>query len=139
MSQTKYAGIIVVANPEVWQKLSSNAINYAIAMLNEQCPKAISVFRGLYEDSTMKPDHVKIYSMFSGLGLPLDRINSLKTEVQTEMAKVKTRDQSHNTNLQFDTGKDFSISEAEKVRDIIKKKSSSFNKNFTGIKDFRKK
>lgn len=141
LKQTRYAGTMIIAHPEAWSKIPSSSVNYALALINETCPQAHSVFKGLYEDTTMSKDIVKVYSMFSGLGLPTSRIDQLKKEAQEEMAKVKNRDQSHNLNLKLDTGVDETTSKADHVRDLIKKKSSSFSKNFTGVgvKDFRKK
>lgn len=139
LSQTKYAAAVFVAHPDTWKQLPSTSVNYAVAILNEKCEKSIAVFRGLYEDSSIDVGKIKVFTIYSGLGLPTERINILRQEVEIEMAKVKNRDKSHNVNLELDTGKNEVINAADKVRDLIKKKSNNFNKNFTGIKDFRKK
>lgn len=139
LSQTRYAGTMIIAHPSVWQKIPSASVNYAMALIQENCPQALSVFRGLYEDDSLPTDVVKVYSFFSGLGLPTPRVEQLKKEAQEEMAKAKQRDQGRNLNLQLDTGVEESVSQADQVRNMIKKKSSTFAKNFTGLKDLRKK
>jgi cell division GTPase FtsZ len=140
LKQTRYAGTMIIAHSDVWAKIPSGSVNYAMALIQETCPQAISVFRGLYTDDSMDKDVVKVYSMFSGLGLPTPRVEQLKKEAHEEMAKAKNREQNRNLNLQLDTGVEESASQADKVREMIKKKNSGFNKNFTGVtKDFRKK
>jgi hypothetical protein len=63
----------------------------------------------------------------------------LKKEAQEESSKAKGRDQTRNLSLNLDTGTEDATTAADKVRSMIKTKASGFNKNFVGIKDFRKK
>ena len=108
-------------------------------LIRESCSSANSVFRGVYEDDSITEDSLKVYSMFSGLGLPSSRVEQLKKESQEEALKAKGRDQTRNLSLNLDTGVEEATSAADKVREAIRQKSSTFSKNFTGIKDFRKK
>lgn len=139
LNQAKYAGVMVVGNEQAWKNINSASINYGMALIQEHCPQSLAVFRGLYVDNTISEDIVKIYSMFSGLGLPNSKIEELRKQASDEMNRSKTRDQNRNLNLQLDTGVDETTNQADKVRDMIKNKNSTFNKNFAGIKDFRRK
>jgi cell division GTPase FtsZ len=139
LEHTKYAGTIIVANSDVWKKVPRGSIDYAMAVIKEQCPSAEGVFRGTYVDDSIQEDVVKVYSMFSGLGLPDDRVAQLKKEVDIEKSKVKDRVKSRNVNLTLNTGTDTVVSQTEEIRNKIAKKASKFGQNFASGLDFRKK
>lgn len=140
LKQANYVGVLFVGNTKVMQSIPSANVNYAMSLIRETSPSASGIFRGLYEDDSMSDsDGLKVYSMFSGLGLPESRINQLKKEAKEETDKMKGREQTRNLSLQLDTGTEETASAADKVREMIKKKSSTFSKNFVGLKDFRKK
>ena len=139
LKQTRYAGVLFVGNSKIMNSLPSSSINYAMEIIKENCPSATNIFRGVYEDNTIKENVLKVYSIYSGLGLPTSRIDQLKKEAHEESAKVRGREQTRNLSLNLDTGTEESVSAADRVREAIKNKSSGFNKNFVGIKDFRKK
>lgn len=136
LDQTRYAGIIFAANKNVIKSIPSSSINYAMSIVKETCPSA-SVFRGIYEDDSVG-DFVKIEFIFSGLGHPLSRIEKLKTDSASEVARSKGRDEKRNLTLDLDIGEK-NANAADQIKELIKNKSSVFNKNFVGIKDFRKK
>ena len=140
LTQAKYAGVLIVANKSVWQKIPHGSVNYAMSMIREACPSAEGVYRGTYEVDDMDRDVVKVYSMFSGLGLPDSRVQQLRKETEVELAQTKERVKSRNVNLSLNTGTDMAISKADEVREKIAKRSSTFGKNFAGgiKKDFRK-
>jgi cell division GTPase FtsZ len=139
LEHTKYAGAIIVANSEVWKRIPRGSVDYALAIIKEQCPSAEGVFRGTYVDDSIQEDVVKVYSMFSGLGLPDDRVSQLKKEVDVEKSKVKDRVKSRNVNLTLNTGTDTVVSQTEEIRSKIAKKASKFGQNFASGLDFRKK
>lgn len=139
LAQTKYAGVLFVGHPKVMSSIPSSSVNYAMSLIRETCPSAESVFRGIYEDPDMEENVLKVYSLFTGMGLPSQRVDQLRKETLEENAKVKGRDQARNLSLQLDSGTEATISSAEQVRNLIKKQSSAFHKSFVGIKDFRKK
>ena len=137
LKQSKYVGVIFSAPESVWAKIPASSTNYAMAMVNDQCGSPQGVFKGLYTVDSNE-DVVKVYSIFSGLGLPAQRVEQLKEETKelTNVAKVKN--EARNLNLNLDTGKG-TVTEAEKVRQKIAAKSSTFGK-FVGnnITDRRK-
>lgn len=137
LKQAKYVGVIVTANKETWAKIPSSSINYAMAMINDQCGNPKGVFKGIYTVETTEPV-VKVYSIFAGLGLPESRVTQLKKDVSEHMATVKGKDEQRNLNLNIDTGTNETVSQAQKIKDKINQKSSAFGKLLTGVVDRRK-
>lgn len=138
LKQSRYVGVLVTANKDTWAKIPGSSINYAMAMVNEQCGTPKGVFKGIYTVETPDPV-VKVYSMFSGLGLPESRIAQLKKEAQEHMQTVKGKDDTRNLNLQLDTGINETVNAAQKIKDKIAQKSSAFGKLVTGVVDRRSK
>lgn len=141
LKQTRYAGALIVANEKVWSEIPSGSVNYAMSMIRDVCGSAEGVFRGIYT-ADLEDDVVKVYSIFSGLGLPDVRVKQLQKEALSEAAKAKDRSEARNLNLALDTGTEKATSEADRIRQKIKKNSSQFAKNFTTgqtFKDLRKK
>jgi len=136
LKQSRYVGVIIAANKEVWSKIPSASITYAMAMVNEQCGTPKGVFKGIYTVETTEPV-VKIYSMFSGLGLPDSRVSQLKKEALAHATNIKGKDEQRNLTLQLDTGTNETVSAAQKVKDKIAARGSAFGKAF-GTVDRRK-
>ena len=127
LKQSKYVGFIVAANKEVWSKIPTSSVNYATAMVNDLCGSPKGVFKGVYTVET--PDNtVRVYSFFSGLGLPNDRIEQLKKETLELQSKVKGKDEQRNLSLQLNTGTNETISAAQKVKAKMAAKASTFGK-----------
>lgn len=139
LKKAKYVGAMFVAPKEVWDKVPSASINYAMALINDVCDNPAGVFRGVYEVPS-DDKIVKVYSVYSGLGLPEDRIESLKLDVKELLKTSKTKDEKRNLALKLDTGTEETVSAADKVRDKIKQKSSAFGRLTKGaVVDRRKK
>jgi cell division GTPase FtsZ len=138
LKQSRYVGAIFAANKEVWSKIPSANITYALAMINEACGTPKGVFKGIYTIDT--PDNVvKVYSMFTGLGLPTSRVDQLKKEAQEHSQAVKGKDEQRNLTLHVDTGTNETISAAQKIKDKIAANSSAFGKLAKGgVVDRRK-
>lgn|SRR5574337_45144 len=137
LKQSRYVGVIITANKETWAKIPSSSITYAMAMVNDQCGAPKGVFKGIYTVETPDPV-VKVYSMFSGLGLPESRVTQLKKDAQELLQNVKGKDEARNLNLQLDTGVNETVSAAQKVKEKIAAKSSAFGKLVGGVVDRRK-
>jgi cell division GTPase FtsZ len=138
LKQASHVGVLFVGDEKTMKSIPSANINYAMSIIKETSPSA-TIFRGLYEDESIKPGILRVYSIFGGMGLPVERVNSIKKSAKELLEKSKGRDQDRNLTLKLDTGVEETVSAADKVRDMIKRNGSTFNKNFTGIKDFRKK
>lgn len=137
LKQSRYVGVIIAANKDVWSKIPSSSITYAMAMVNDQCGTPKGVFKGIYTVESPDPV-VKVYSMFAGLGLPDSRVTQLKKEAQEHMQNVKGKDEQRNLNLNLDTGTNETVSAAQKVKEKMAAKSSAFGKLVGGVVDRRK-
>lgn len=138
LKQSRYVGVIITANKEVWAKIPSSSITYAMAMVNDQCGTPKGVFKGIYTVESPDPV-VKVYSIFTGLGLPESRVTQLKKDAQEHMQTVKGKDEQRNLSLQLDTGTNETVSAAQKIKDKITQKSSAFGKLVGGsVVDRRK-
>lgn len=137
IKQSKYVGFIVIANKKVWEKIPSISINYAGSMIGELCTSPIGIYKGVYEVN-LPEDVVKIYSWFSGLGLPAARVDQLKQETDNAAKIVKEKNSQRNVNLTLET-KEESIDMVQKVKDKIAQKSSAFGKFTQNVVDKRKK
>lgn len=138
LKQAKYVGIIIAANKEVWQAIPSSSVNYAMAMINENCPSAQGVFKGIYA-TDMSDNVVKVYSFFSGLGLPSDRVEQLKKEAKAHTDSLKNKNEQRNLSLNLDTGKEEAVSQAQKIKDKIAAKTSAFGKFTQAVVQDRRK
>jgi cell division GTPase FtsZ/glycosyltransferase involved in cell wall biosynthesis len=130
VSQTRVGGVIITGPAEALDKMPALNINYCFHMISEQTNGA-SIFQGIYSSGSTadgNKDSVKIYSWFAGLGLPKDRVDSLKREsaMQSEIAAEKERNRA--SAMVLDLGEDKTNSVAEEVNRKIKKKKSGFNK-----------
>jgi cell division protein FtsZ len=126
LKQTRYVGLMFVAPKRVWAKVSNASVGYALTMLSETCGTPLGTFKGIYEVES-EDDCVKIYSMFSGLGLPESRIEHLKNEAKAQIVKSEAKDEQRNLSLKLDLG-DENVSQAEKIRKAIANKKSAFGK-----------
>lgn len=138
LKQSKYVGFIVAASKDVWSKIPASSVNYASAMINDLCGSPRGVFKGMYVVET-PDDNVKVYSFFSGLGLPSDRVETLKKDAAELQSKVKDKDEQRNLTLKLDTGKDEAVTAAQKIKDKIAAKSSTFGKFVNGGTQDRRK
>lgn len=137
LKQSRYVGVIVAAPKAVWDQIPSASITYAMHMVNDQCGTPKGVFKGMYIIDS--PDQVvKVYSMFTGLGLPDSRVNQLRKDAQELQQTVKGKDEQRNLHLNLDTGTNETVSAAQKVKDKIAAKSSAFGKLVGGVVDRRK-
>lgn len=137
LKQSKYAGFIVAANKDVWSKIPSAAVNYARALIQEHAGTPKALFHGIYVTEDQE-DSVKIYSCFTGLSLPMSRVDTLKKEAMELMNQAKSKDTTRSLNLTLDTGSNESVSAAQKVKDKIASKSSAFGKFMGSVVDKRK-
>jgi cell division GTPase FtsZ len=137
LKQSRYVGVIIAANKEVWASIPSSSITYAMAMINDQCGTPKGVFKGIYTVETTDPV-VKVYSMFTGLGLPDSRVAQLRKDAQELAQNVKGKDEQRNLSLNLDTGTNETVSAAQKIKDKIQAKSSAFGKLVGGVVDRRK-
>lgn len=127
IKQSRYVGVMICAPKKVWDKIPSSNINYAMAIINEECQSPLGTFKGIYESDT-EENCVRVYSFFSGLGIPEIRITQLKEETKQYMETVKNKDIQRNLNLNINNDTDMAVSDAQKIKDKIANKSSILGK-----------
>lgn len=137
LKQTRYAGVMFLANKNVWDKMPSVSVNYAMELVKDAAGVPDETFRGLYE-ADFKDDVVKVFSFFSGLALPDTRVNELKAEVASQADTLKKKEVKRNMDLAVDTGGTATKSDAEKIKERIKAKASPFSKFTQSVVDKRK-
>ncbi|KKL50979.1 hypothetical protein LCGC14_2300120, partial [marine sediment metagenome] len=102
-------------------------IEYGFALVNKLCNDGTRVFRGVYEIPS-KDDVLRIYSFFSGLGLPEERVAELKAEAEKHMAILNKKEDSRATSMLVDIGKTKTTSAVDVLHKKIKSKHSAMGK-----------
>ncbi len=139
LKQTKYAGVLLLANEKVWKSIPSSSVGYAMNMIEEMCGTPDGAFRGIYT-ADIAEDEVQVWFIFSGLGLPTARVEQLKKETAELGMKTKEKEQNRNLTLSLDTGTHEDVSAAAKVREKIAAKKSAFGSLMGGaVVDKRKR
>ena len=126
LSQARAGGVIITGSKETLDKIPSININYCFHMISEQTNGA-SVFQGVY-DVDSDTDSVKIYSWFAGLGLPKDRIDSLRKESKLQAAVASQKEKNRGSAMTLDLEEDQVSTVASQINRKIQKKKSGFNK-----------
>ena len=127
LKQTRSAGIIVTGSKEVLSKVPATNLEYGFAMVSKICSDGTRVFRGVYEVPT-KDNVLKVYSFFSGLGLPEDRVNELKIEAERHMKILEEKESNRSMSMNIDIGKTKTTSAADALHKKIKSKHSAMGK-----------
>lgn len=126
LSQTRAGGVIITGSKETLEKIPAININYCFHMISEQTNGA-SVFQGVY-DVDSDSDSVKIYSWFAGLGLPKDRVDSLKKESKLQSAIASEKEKNRGTAMTLDLEEDQVSSVASQINRKIQQKKSGFSR-----------
>lgn len=132
----KYAGYVITGNENCWNKIPSSSLDYAQHMIMDSCDSP-AIFHGIYKDNS-KDDKLRIYSIFSGLGLPTSRLEQLKNEAKQKMDLAKKKDVERKLSIKVDVG-DEVVNKTEMIRNKIQQKASSFNKLNSGLVQDRRK
>ena len=139
LKKARYVGAMFVANEKTWAKIPNSSVNYAMSMINDVCGSPLGLFKGIYSVDS-DDDVIKVYSIFSGLGLPDDRVEQLKNDAKEKMAQSNVKDEQRNLALKLDTGTEETVSAAEAIKKRITAKKSSFGKiHSNAVIDRRKK
>jgi cell division GTPase FtsZ len=125
LKETRFGGFIVVGNEKVLSELPAMNINYASHMISEIC-NSPSLVSGVYEMPVEK-NVVRVYTMFSGLGLPSARIEALKKEADEKMSTLKEKEKSRADRMAVDYGAGTETqSKVQEVHRMIQQKKSGF-------------
>jgi cell division GTPase FtsZ len=123
------ASLVVVASEKTWETIPSTHINYASAQFTAKCEGAIAVFKGYYVDNTVEDGVINIFSIFSGLSMPHQRLDFLRVETaqMAEVTKVKEAERTKALD-QASNQKEKHISKIDEVKAKIAKSQSGFGK-----------
>jgi len=141
LAQTRSAGVIITGSKEVLEKVPAANIEYGFAMVNKICNDGTVVYRGVY-GSDDNDDVIKIYSFFSGLGLPEDRVLELKAEAERHMSALQNKENTRASSMNIDIGKTQTTSAADALHKKIVSKNSAMGKlkfGSKGVIDKRRK
>ena len=127
LTQTRSAGVIVTGSKKALESVPAANLEYGFAMVSKICNEGTRVFRGVYELPNHE-DTLKIYTFFSGLGLPEERISELKAEAERHMKALENKEASRATNMGIDLGKTKTVSAADALHKKIKDKHSAMGK-----------
>jgi cell division GTPase FtsZ len=139
LKETRFGGYIVTGNAEVLSKLPAININYASHIISETC-NSPQLVHGVYEQNISK-DVVRVYTLFSGLGLPQKRVEELKKDADEKMLTLNEKKQTRTEKMSIDYSGAQSQSKVQEVHKMIQQKKSNFGKLISNaqIKDRRKR
>jgi hypothetical protein len=110
-------------------------IAYMFKYVSDEFGSAKS-FKGVYAVPS-DSDDITVRFIFSGMGLPKDRVTSLKTEAKGHMDALAAK--RGKTNMRVGLGKDKATSEIDRNISKIKKKKSAIGKLLGGGKPVRRR
>ena len=138
LKQAKYVGVMLEASKKTWDQIPSANVGFAMTQVQEFCDNPEGAFFGTYE-TEIKEDGVKVYFMFSGLGLPEPRVEQLKKEVADLESLARNKEAERSVRLTLETNTETTVSQAEKIKQQMATKKSAFGNLFNAsVKDKRK-
>lgn len=127
LKETRFGGFIVTGNAAALAKLPAVNINYASHMISEACNSPQLVW-GVYEID-IPEDVVRVYTMFSGLGLPAARIDGLQKAASEQMAIAKEKEKTRAEKMSIDYGATTETEgKVQEVHRLIAQKKTGFGK-----------
>lgn len=135
LEEAQSVGILITARQSVLERVPHNSLSYVFKYITEEYDSARS-FKGVYAVPSDNDD-ITVRFIFSGMGLPEERVNSLKTEAQKHMENLEKKRKA--TNMGIDLGKDKATSEADRAMNKIKRKKSALGKLKNRNKSIRRR
>jgi hypothetical protein len=135
IKQAKYIGFILVAPKAVWDKVTAQSLSYTKELINELSPN--STFYGIYSEENDE-DCVTIYSFFSGLGIPSNRISALQKETDEKKILLEKKNIDRKTTLSV-SDKVSTESAADAIRKKIQTSKSALGRLTNKVIDDRRK
>jgi hypothetical protein len=133
LTQTRSAGIIITGNKAVLEQIPASSLEYGFAMLSKICNEGTRIYRGIYETAD-EENAIKVYGIFSGLGLPEKRVDELKSEAEKHMNTLQTKETARSTNMSIDMGKTQTVSAADAIHKRITQNKSAMGKLMSNSK-----
>jgi len=89
LKETVSGGIIITGPENILEQIPAVNVNFMYHQLNNLVGDA-NIYRGLYRDDDPRP-RLTVYTILSGLGLPLQRVDSLLREAQQAMTAIENK------------------------------------------------
>jgi hypothetical protein len=89
LKETVSGGIIITGPENILDQIPAVNVNFMYHQLNNLVGDA-NIYRGLYRDDNPRP-RLTIYTILSGLGLPLQRVDNLLREAQQAMSAIESK------------------------------------------------
>lgn len=124
LEESQTVGVLVTANQHVLEQIPYSNIAYIFKYISEECASARS-FKGVYAVPS-NDDDITVHFIFSGLGLPKERIDSLKNEAQRHMENLESKKK--DVKMGIDLGKDKTTSKADRMMSKLKKDRNAVGK-----------
>ncbi len=126
LKEAQAVGILVTAKQEVLNKVPYHAISYIFRYIAEEFSSA-RTFKGVYAVPA-EDDDITVRFIFSGLGLPKERVESLKNEAQRHMANLEAKKGKVAVSMSIDLGKDKTSAKVDTMMKKIEQKKSATGK-----------
>lgn len=132
LTKTRTGGVIITGSEEALSKLPAMNIDYAFHIISEQTNGA-SIYQGIYSVDGMG-DKIRIYSWLAGLGLPQDRIESLKKESKDQEVVSAAKEKQRASSMILDLEADRVSTVKDEITRKIQEKKSGFGKLQGGVR-----
>ena len=126
LKEAQRVGVLITASERVLEKIPFSNIAFIFKYVSEEFASAGS-FKGVYGSAT-ESDDIVVHFMFSGLGLPRDRVEALKQDAQKNMDVLLAKKTNVSGKMSIDLGKDKNVSAADSMMKQIKKNQSPIGK-----------
>lgn len=126
LKEAQAVGILVTAKQSVLERVPYHAISYIFRYIAEEY-KSARTFKGVYAVPSTDDD-ITVRFIFSGLGLPKERVESLKNEAQRHMQNLEAKKGKAAVGMSIDLGKDKTTSEVDRIMKKIEQKKSATGK-----------
>lgn len=130
LTQAISGGLVFVGPSDAIDNIPSINLDYCQHMISEATNGA-NLYRGIYIDDNMS-DCIEVISIFSGLGLPKDRVDELKKEVVILEQEAKRKEGGRVANMSLDLQKNRTSNAREDIHKKIRRKNSGFSKLQSG-------
>jgi cell division GTPase FtsZ len=124
LEESQTVGVLVTANQHILEQIPYSNIAYIFKYISEECASARS-FKGVYAVPS-NSDDITVHFIFSGLGLPKERIDSLKNEAQKHMKNLDAKKK--DIKMGIDLGTDKTTSKADRMMGRLKKNRNAVGK-----------
>ena len=126
LKEAQSVGILVVARQEVLDRVPNQSISFIFKFIADEYSSA-RVFKGIYTTPSDNDD-IQIYFIFSGMGLPRERVESLKKEADKHMSALTDKKRLSADKMNVGLNKDRTTTAADKMLDRVRKNKSAVGK-----------